>query len=150
MRCARSLPTVAFIGIMGGYAVVAVLFLCVSQSLAFLGLSSRRGLRRKVHEPPSLHLSSKSSPPEVAPAYYLMDLYGVLGVPKNSTSPEVRKAYMRIAFDNHPDKNNSAAALDLFRNATFAYQTFKDPKMRRQYDNRAKSEAALTAFEVRR
>ena len=125
------------------FAVALVALFLLTSTGAYRGPVSRRGLRRKLH----VNVRSSSSAPDIEPTYYVTDLYGVLGVPRNSSTPELRKAYMKIAFENHPDRNNSAEALNLFRNATFAYQTFKDPQTRRKYDNRDKTEAALSAFE---
>jgi len=50
------------------------------------------------------------------------DYYEILGVAKNASADEVKKAYRRIAMKNHPDRNpDNKAAEDVFKEATEAY-----------------------------
>ena len=71
----------------------------------------------------------------IDPATYSVDLYKVLGVSPNATKKELRDAYWTIAFQNHPDRNNSQIALETFRNASYAYKILgKDDRSRSDYD----------------
>jgi DnaJ domain len=62
-----------------------------------------------------------STPDTIEPARYRSDLYGVLGVSKNSTLKELKQSYWNIALNNHPDRNDSIEALYIFQNASHAY-----------------------------
>ena len=60
------------------------------------------------------------------------DLYSVLGVSKNATQDEIKKAYRRLAHEHHPDKNNGNS--EKFKQINEAYQVLSDPTQRKQYD----------------
>jgi molecular chaperone DnaJ len=63
------------------------------------------------------------------------DLYGVLGVPREATQDDIRKAYRRLAREHHPDVNSSDPEAERrFKEINLAYQTLSDPAKRRQYD----------------
>lgn len=65
----------------------------------------------------------------------MRDLYDVLGVPRNATADEIRKAYRAIALTCHPDRvGNDSDAVARFREATSAYEVLSDPHKRRRYD----------------
>lgn len=64
------------------------------------------------------------------------DPYSVLGVSKDASDAEIKKAYRRIAKDCHPDlKPGDAEAEAKFKAAAAAYDLLKDPEKRKQYDN---------------
>lgn len=63
------------------------------------------------------------------------DFYQVLGLPKTATRAEIKKAYARLAQENHPDKNPDPKSQERFAAITEAYQTLNDPKKRENYDN---------------
>lgn len=63
------------------------------------------------------------------------DLYKVLGVQKNSTQDEIKKAYRNLAFKYHPDRNQgSTEAEEKLKEINAAYSVLGDADKRRQYD----------------
>lgn len=61
--------------------------------------------------------------------------YDTLGVTKNATQEEIKKAYRKKAMRYHPDKNpGDASAEAKFKDASKAYQVLSDEKTRSQYD----------------
>jgi curved DNA-binding protein len=60
-----------------------------------------------------------------------MDYYSTLGVDKNATSDEIKKAYKRLAMKHHPDRGGDT---QLFQNISQAYDTLGDPDKRSNYD----------------
>lgn len=64
------------------------------------------------------------------------DPYSVLGVPKDASAAEIKKAYRRIAKDCHPDlKPGDAQAEARFKAAAAAYDLLKNPDTRARFDN---------------
>jgi curved DNA-binding protein CbpA len=65
------------------------------------------------------------------------DFYEVLGVNRNSTQDEIKKAYRKLSLKYHPDKNpnNKEAAEEIFKKVSFAYGILSDSKKRSDYDN---------------
>ena len=62
------------------------------------------------------------------------DYYATLGVPRNASEEEVRKAFRRKALEFHPDRNKDQDASDKFKEVNEAYQVLTDPQRRSQYD----------------
>jgi len=61
--------------------------------------------------------------------------YDVLGVAKNASADEIKKAYRKLAMQYHPDRNpDNKEAEEKFKEAATAYETLSDEKKRRQYD----------------
>jgi DnaJ-class molecular chaperone len=61
-----------------------------------------------------------------------MDHYNTLGVAKNATPDEIKKAYRKLASQHHPDKGGDKAK---FQDIQAAYDTLSSPEKRQQYDN---------------
>ncbi|MGH2326780.1 DnaJ C-terminal domain-containing protein [Campylobacter taeniopygiae] len=61
-------------------------------------------------------------------------LYETLGVSKNASSDEIKKAYRRLARQYHPDINKEKGAEEKFKEINAAYEILSDEKKRAQYD----------------
>jgi molecular chaperone DnaJ len=57
-----------------------------------------------------------------------MNPYEILGVEKNATPDQIKKAYRSLAFEYHPDRNKDESAEAKFKEITAAYETLTNPK----------------------
>lgn len=64
----------------------------------------------------------------------MTDHYEVLGVSREATADEIKKAYRRLARELHPDVNPSEEASERFKLVTHAYDVLSDPDQRERYD----------------
>ena len=63
------------------------------------------------------------------------DFYQTLGIAKNSTDAEIKKAYRRQAMKHHPDRNpGNKTSEQKFKEAKEAYEVLSDPRKRSTYD----------------
>lgn len=63
------------------------------------------------------------------------DYYQVLGVDKQASEKEIKKAYRKLATKYHPDKNpDDKAAEEKFKEITEAYEVLSDPEKRKKYE----------------
>ncbi|HAI75615.1 MAG TPA: hypothetical protein DCM08_05160 [Microscillaceae bacterium] len=63
------------------------------------------------------------------------DYYKILGVPKQASQEEIKKAYRKLAVKHHPDKNpGNKQAEEKFKEINEAYDVLGDPKKRKKYD----------------
>jgi len=63
-----------------------------------------------------------------------MDYYKVLGVQKNASQKDIKKAYKKLATKYHPDRNSDEEAVEKFKEASEAYGVLGDEQKRREYD----------------
>ena len=77
------------------------------------------------------------------------DLYEVLGVSRDATEADIKKAFRRKARELHPDVNKAPDAEDQFKELNEAYDVLSDANKRAQYDRfgtiRAPRAAAMAA-----
>lgn len=63
------------------------------------------------------------------------DYYEILGISKNATPAEIKKAYRKKAIEHHPDKNpGNKAAEDKFKKAAEAYEILSNENKKARYD----------------
>jgi curved DNA-binding protein len=62
------------------------------------------------------------------------DYYETLGVPRDASNEDIRKAYRKLARENHPDVNKDPGAEDRFKEISEAYEVLRDPDKRKRYD----------------
>merc|ERR1719171_2492264 len=73
------------------------------------------------------------------------DYYSILGVPRNATAEEIKKAYRRLALKYHPDKNPDPLAAGVFVEIVEAYEVLGDAERRAEYDTGGRTRAPVPA-----
>ena len=69
------------------------------------------------------------------------DFYAILGVEKNASEDDIKKAYRRMALRFHPDKNKEPDAEEKFKEIAEAYEVLSDPDKRAAFDRYGESGA---------
>ena len=62
------------------------------------------------------------------------DYYEILGIARDATDNEVKRAFRNLAFKYHPDHNHNDDAGEKFKEANEAYEVLSDPDKRSAYD----------------
>jgi curved DNA-binding protein len=62
------------------------------------------------------------------------DYYKILGVGRDASAEDIKRAYRKLARQYHPDKNKAKGAEDRFKEANEANEVLSDPKKRKAYD----------------
>lgn len=63
------------------------------------------------------------------------DYYDVLGVARNASADEIKRAFRRLAMQYHPDRNSEPGAETRFKEINEAYEVLSDPEKRQRYDS---------------
>ena len=64
----------------------------------------------------------------------MSDHYSALGVDRDASQDEIKKAYRKLARELHPDVNPDPASAEKFKSVTTAYEVLSDPQKRQSYD----------------
>ena len=84
----------------------------------------------------------------------MADYYEVLGVPRGATAPEVRRAYLRLARERHPDRFadhvEKERAQEFFKDLTTAFNTLSNERARQEYDAALARPRAVSPEELAR
>jgi DnaJ domain len=72
-----------------------------------------------------------------------VDPYAELGVARDASSEEIRRAYRQVARRHHPDVNRDPGGPERFAAAARAYEILSDPAARARYDNRFSGPVAV-------
>jgi molecular chaperone DnaJ len=62
------------------------------------------------------------------------DYYEVLGLPRDASTEDIKKAFRKLAFQYHPDRNSDSGAADKFKEINEAYEVLSDADKRAAYD----------------
>jgi molecular chaperone DnaJ len=73
------------------------------------------------------------------------EFYNLLGVPRDASEADIKKAYRKLAMEYHPDRNSSPEAEARFKEITEAYEVLRDPQKRAVYDRYGKAGVGAAA-----
>ena len=69
----------------------------------------------------------------------MSEYYALLGIQRDASEADVKKAYRKLAMELHPDRNGASDAEERFKEITEAYEVLKDPEKRARYDRYGKA-----------
>ena len=69
----------------------------------------------------------------------MSEFYALLGVARDATEADIKKAYRKLAMEFHPDRNPAPDAEATFKEITEAYEVLRDPQKRAAYDRYGKA-----------
>lgn len=69
----------------------------------------------------------------------MSEYYALLGLARDASEADIKKAYRKLAMEYHPDRNQSGDAEEKFKEITEAYEVLKDPEKRARYDRYGKA-----------
>ena len=69
----------------------------------------------------------------------MTDFYQMLGVARDASDADIKKAYRKLAMEHHPDRNGSPNAEAKFKEIAEAYEVLRDPQKRAAYDRYGKA-----------
>ena len=75
---------------------------------------------------------SKNTPPHFSMQF--KDYYEILGLTRQASAGDVKKAYRKLAHQYHPDISKDPKGEEKFKEVNEAYRTLKDPELRKAYD----------------
>lgn len=75
-------------------------------------------------------------------------LYETLGVEPDANDEQIKKAYKKLAFQFHPDRNNDPSANAKFQEINEANEVLSDPNKRGQYDNQLNGSPAMQFHDI--
>lgn len=64
----------------------------------------------------------------------MADYYDILGVSRDASQDDIKKAYRKLAMQYHPDRSDEPDAEETFKRVTQAYEVLRDPEKRKRYD----------------
>ena len=73
------------------------------------------------------------------------DYYEVLGIARSATDEEIKRAFRKLAFKYHPDRNQEDGATEKFKEINEAYEVLSNPEKRAAYNARQASYAQAQA-----
>ncbi|MEW6143091.1 MAG: molecular chaperone DnaJ [Chloroflexota bacterium] len=74
------------------------------------------------------------------------DYYEILGVPRDASDEDIKRAFRRLAFQCHPDHNKEPEAEERFKQVNEAYQVLCDPEKRANYDRYGRADIETAGF----
>jgi curved DNA-binding protein CbpA len=78
------------------------------------------------------------------------DLYKLLGVPRDATQDDIRKAHRKLVREYHPDTNSGdPSSEEHFKEIQRAYEVLSDPEKRREYDKRRSTSSSRSSSRSR-